>query len=82
MTRAWELFTADPALTAAEHLRCVVDLPADLDELDAATRKVVDRFLCRARAQGAADGYIARTRRAWWRVGLRPPAPILATYMT
>jgi adenine-specific DNA-methyltransferase len=81
VTRARELFTAGPTLTAAEHLRRVIDLPADLDELDAATRKVVDRFLRRARAQGAADGYIARARRAWWRVGLGQPAPILATYM-
>jgi adenine-specific DNA-methyltransferase len=81
VTRAKELFTASPTLTAAEHLRCVIDLPLDLDDLDADTRKVVDRFLRRARAQGVADGYIARTRRAWWRVGLRDPAPILATYM-
>ena len=81
VTRARELFTAGPRLTAAEHLRCVIDLPADLDELDAETREVVDRFLRRVRAQGVADGYIARTRRVWWRVGLGQPAPILATYM-
>jgi adenine-specific DNA-methyltransferase len=81
VTRARELFTAGPTLMTGEHLRCVIDLPADLDELDASTRKVVDRFLRRARAQGATDGYIARTRRLWWRVGLGPPAPILATYM-
>jgi adenine-specific DNA-methyltransferase len=81
VTRARELFAVGATLTAAEHLRCVIDLPADLDELDAGTRKVIDRFLRHARAQGAADGYIARTRPAWWRVGLRQPAPILATYM-
>ena len=34
-----------------------------------------------AQRDGAHDGYIARARRAWWSVGLRPPAPILATYM-
>ena len=27
------------------------------------------------------SGYIASKRRAWWSVGLYPPAPILATYM-
>ena len=35
----------------------------------------------RARRLGAHSGYIARARRAWWSVGLRAPAPILATYM-
>ncbi len=34
-----------------------------------------------ARRVGAHEGYIARARRAWWSVGLRAPAPILATYM-
>jgi adenine-specific DNA-methyltransferase len=81
ITKARELFAAGPALRAAHHLRCVIDLPADLDELDSETRKVIDRFLRRAKRRGAADGYIARNRRAWWRVGLRQPAPILATYM-
>jgi adenine-specific DNA-methyltransferase len=81
VTRAKELFAAGEALTGAGHLRRVIDLPADLDEFDASTRQVIDRFLRRARAQGAADGYIARSRPAWWRVGLRQAAPILATYM-
>ena len=81
VTRARELFAAGPSLAAAHHLRCVIDLPADLDVFDAGTRKVVDRFLRRVKRDGVADGYIARTRRAWWRVGLRQPAPILATYM-
>lgn len=27
------------------------------------------------------QGYIAAHRRAWWSIGLRDPAPILATYM-
>lgn len=81
VTRARELFSAGPALAAAHHLRCVIDLPADLDVLDANARKVIDRFLRQARMRGAAEGYIARNRRAWWRVGLRQPAPILATYM-
>ena len=33
------------------------------------------------RATGVADGYVARNRKAWWSVGLREPAPLLATYM-
>jgi hypothetical protein len=59
----------------------VIDLPVDLDVFDGAERKAVDRFLGVAKRLGAADTYIARSRRAWWSVGLRQPAPILATYM-
>jgi methylase of polypeptide subunit release factors len=81
VTRARELFAAGDTLAAVAHLRCVIDLPADLDVLDPGVRKVVDRFLRRAKKQGAHEGYIARSRRAWWTVGLRQPAPILATYM-
>jgi len=81
VTKARELFSAGAALAAAHHLRCVIDLPADLDLLDANTREVIDRFLRQAKMRGAAEGYIARNRRAWWRVGLGQPAPILATYM-
>lgn len=81
VTRARELFAAGHTLDAVAHLRCVIDLPADLDVFDAGTRKVIGRFLHQAKQRGAHDGYIARSRRAWWRVGLRQPAPILATYM-
>jgi hypothetical protein len=41
----------------------------------------VDRFLEQAKLLGADSGYIAKNRKAWWSVGLRSPAPILATYM-
>jgi adenine-specific DNA-methyltransferase len=81
VTRARELFAAQDRLTDDGPLRLVIDLPADLDELAEDDRPVVADFLTRARANGAADGYIARARRAWWRVGLHAPAPILATYM-
>ncbi|WP_217914651.1 methyltransferase [Miltoncostaea marina] len=81
VTRAREIFDAGPRLERTDHLRLVVDLPADLDRLDAAERRRVERFLRRARRDGAHDGYIARARRAWWSVGLRSAAPILATYM-
>src|ERR1700694_2554447 len=29
----------------------------------------------------ADKGYVAENRKAWWSVGLREPAPVLATYM-
>lgn len=81
VTRARELFAANEKLVDDGPLRLVIDIPADLSELSADEQATVDDFLRRARAEGAADGYVARNRRAWWNVGLRAPAPILATYM-
>ena len=81
VTKARELIAASGVLSDASKLRRVVDLPEDLDILDSAERRVVDRFLKHARRLGAHKGYVARHRRAWWSVGLRQPAPILATYM-
>lgn len=81
ITRAKELIAAGRVLADASALRCVVDLPDDLDELSDLETIAVERFLEQARARGAHEGYVARNRRAWWSVGLRAPAPILATYM-
>jgi adenine-specific DNA-methyltransferase len=82
VTRARELFAAGEVLAVAGHLRRVVDIPPDYpDHFDAAERRQIERFLRAARREGVPLGYIARTRRAWWSVGLRAPAPILATYM-
>lgn len=81
VTRARELFSAGSALRPGTHLRRVIDLPVDLDCVTGEDRKRIDRFLRHARSRGAHEGYIARTRRAWWAVELRAPAKILATYM-
>ena len=81
ITKARELFGAGARLGSLEALRRVVDLPVDLDVLDDDEREQVDRFLREARARGVHEGYIASNRRAWWSVGLRAAAPILATYM-
>ncbi len=81
ITRARELFDAGARLESADALRRVVDLPVDLDVLDDDERRQIDAFLREARALGVPEGYIASRRRAWWSVGLREPAPILATYM-
>ena len=80
VTRARELFSAAPELADAQSLRCVIDLPCDLDNLLEDDPHIA-RFLAWAKACGADKPYIARHRRAWWAVGLREPAPILATYM-
>ena len=81
VTRARELISAGPVLEDDEQLRCVVDLPEDLDQFSGNERRAIDLFLRIAKRHGAHDGYIARHRRAWWSVGLRSPAPILSTYM-
>lgn len=81
ITKARELISAGRLLDDASQLRSVVDLPEDLDEFKGEERKAVDRFLRMAKLRGAHSGYIASHRRAWWSVGLRKPAPILATYM-
>ena len=81
VTRARELFAAGPVLADREQLRLVVDIPAELDQLDADDRAMVDLFIKTARKAGVDQGYIAAHRRAWWSVGLAAPAPILATYM-
>jgi len=82
VTRAIELFNAaDSILSSTRDLRAVIDLPADLDMFDEADRLLIDRFLRSAERGGVRSGYIARNRKPWWAVGLRDPAPILATYM-
>lgn len=81
VTKARELIAAERVLSDSSKLRRVVDLPENLDIFDPEERRIVERFLKSARRMGAHKGYVARHRRAWWSVGLRDPAPILATYM-
>lgn len=81
VTKARELFAAGSTLDDSQVLRCVIDLPVDLSVFSGDKRVAIDRFLKRARAMHAHEGYIAQYRRAWWSVGLRAAAPILATYM-
>ncbi len=82
ITRAAELFNASDGVLSSTHgLRAVIALPADLEMFDEADRLLIDRFLRSAERRGVRSGYIARNRNPWWAVGLRTPAPILATYM-
>jgi adenine-specific DNA-methyltransferase len=81
VTRARELFAAGPVLDRRDHLRLVVDIPAELDRLAPDERTQVAKFIEAAKKAGVHNGYIASHRRAWWSVGLKDPAPILATYM-
>ncbi len=81
VTKARELFAAGAELSEPSQLRRVIDIPADIDLLPRESRRAVERFLPVARRMGADVGFIAQHRKAWWSVGLRKPAPILATYM-
>lgn len=81
VTRARDVLDAAGVLADPAKLRRVIDLPPDLDELDAAERSAVTRFLKVARQMGANKGYVASHRKAWWSIGLRRAAPIISTYM-
>jgi hypothetical protein len=81
VTKARELFGAGARLGSTDSLRRVIDLPVDLDVFDTDDRKRIERFLRAAKAKKVHEGYVAANRKAWWSVGLRSAAPILATYM-
>lgn len=81
VTRARELFRAGKALTNPATLRRVIDIPPDLKLFEDDDRRRIKDYLRFARLKGADSGYVATHRRAWWSVGLKAPAPILATYM-
>ena len=81
VTKARELFAAGAILADRKNLRLVVDIPSELDQFDAPDRERVGRFIKAAKKAGVDKGYIAAHRRTWWSVGLKAPAPILATYM-
>ncbi|MGI8743980.1 MAG: Eco57I restriction-modification methylase domain-containing protein [Bryobacteraceae bacterium] len=81
VTKARELFAAGDTLADDSMLRDVIDLPIDLSAFDKAERQTIEQFLKYAKKAGAADGYVAENRHVWWSVGLKAPAPILATYM-
>jgi adenine-specific DNA-methyltransferase len=69
------------AITDAQTLRGVVDLPELLDGLSDTDRENVETFLTWAKQQGADATYIAEHRNPWWKVRLKDPAPIVVTYM-
>jgi hypothetical protein len=77
ITKAHELRPAD-VLRDPSRLRRVIDLPRDLD---AVQNDAIAGFLSWARTQGVDRSYIAQHRKSWWSVELKPPAPILCTYM-
>lgn len=81
VTRARELFQADRILMDGAHLKRVIDLPIDLNIFAGEEKRVIRNFLKAMEDRGAHTGYVAKNRKAWWSVGLREPAPILATYM-
>ena len=81
VTKAKEIIASTVELNDPTILRQVVDLPEDLSGFDREHLNAICRFLAWAERMGGCDSYIARHRRVWWSIGLRDPAPILATYM-
>jgi hypothetical protein len=81
VTDANEIIKANGILRDGTKLRRVIDLPSDLRDLTTAERKRVELFLETATHSGASDSYIAKHRKPWWRVGLKPAPPIVMSYM-
>jgi hypothetical protein len=82
VTRAREIIDGTVlAADARERLRCVADLPADIDTLDDGKREVAERIIERARRLGADRSYVARQRKAWFAVGMREPPAAFVSYM-
>lgn len=81
VTRARELFRTQGILEDSSDLRKVIDIPVDLEALTYDERVSVEEYLLYAKTKGADLGYVAQHRKKWYSVGLRQPAPILATYM-
>jgi adenine-specific DNA-methyltransferase len=81
ITKAIELIRAGQVLSDSTNLRRVIDLPVDLSVLSKTKREAIEQFLERAKKMGAKSSYTSKHRKAWWAVGLREPAPVLATYM-
>ena len=81
VTRAKDLFESGIELAPTKTLRRVIDLPPDLSAFCPDDLRVIGEFLDWAQKMGARDSYVARHRKVWWSVGLRQPAPIIASYM-
>ena len=82
ITDGTEIFTSESgSLDSDTVLRRVIDLPEDLSDLEPTERPLVNRFLDYAKRAGAADTYIAKHRKPWWKVGLREAPPIVMSYM-
>lgn len=82
VTRAREIIDGTVAsLQATRLLKRVIDLPAEPDALPPEARAAAMELIERARRLGADRGYIARQRRAWYAVGMRPPPLAFVSYM-
>lgn len=82
VTDAREILALEEGVLASSHsLRKVIDLPRDLAVAESRDRELIESFLRWAQRAGAADGYIARHRRPWWKVGLKSPPAVIMTYM-
>lgn len=81
VTKARDLFKAGIRLSEPADLKYVIDLPTDLSQYEGTDRERIDIFLADAKKLNVHKGYVATNRKAWYSVGLRAAAPVLATYM-
>lgn len=82
VTRAREIIDGTViAPDARAQLRCVVDLPRELDALTPELQEAARTLVERARGLGADRSYVALQRRPWFAVGMREPPMALVSYM-
>jgi adenine-specific DNA-methyltransferase len=82
VTRAREIIDGTVvAADATSRLRRVLNLPANLDDLDKDSRALAEQFIERARLLGAERAYVARSRTPWYAVAMRKPPDAFVSYM-
>lgn len=78
VTSAAEILQSDGVVRDSPARRLVLDLPGDFDR---ASDAALDAYLSEGERRGLPHRYIPSHRRPWWKIGVGPPAPIVATYM-
>ncbi len=77
LSKAEQVFSS-PGIIGPESVReFILDLPASLPKSADAVRAYLDE----GEGRGIATRYLCAHRRPWWRLGLKPSPPIVATYM-
>lgn len=81
ITRGTEVRRAGDVLRDSPERRVVLDVPPSVDR---AAHPALDRYLRSGEGGPSAISrrYITGRRQPWWRLGLREPPPIVASYMT
>lgn len=78
ITQASEIISSGGTVRDTPERRVVIDIPKDIDR---AAEPAADAWLKEGEAAQIDQGYLCSHRKPWWRIGLLPAAPIVASYM-